>query len=114
MSSVAVKLSEDLDCRLTALAKRRRTSRAAVMREALAALVAREEPPLTVGEIAADLIGALEGPGDLSTNPKRMEGFGQPNRPVRNTQSRAAGRKSLAKLFAESPLKGLELKTDRD
>jgi predicted transcriptional regulator len=62
MSSVAVKLSEALDCRLTALARRRRTSRAAVMREALAALIAREEPPLTAGEVAADLIGSLEGP----------------------------------------------------
>jgi hypothetical protein len=28
-------------------------------------------------EAAGDLIGALEGPGDLSTNPKYFEGFGQ-------------------------------------
>jgi hypothetical protein len=29
-------------------------------------------------------------------------------------KSRAPGRKSLARLFAESPLKGLDLKFDRD
>jgi hypothetical protein len=28
-------------------------------------------------EAAGDLIGCLEGPGDLSTNPKYFEGFGQ-------------------------------------
>jgi hypothetical protein len=37
----------------------------------------------TVGELAADLIGAFEGPGDLLTNPKYMEGYGLPNRPVK-------------------------------
>jgi hypothetical protein len=30
------------------------------------------------------------------------------------TRPRLAGRKSLARLFAESPLKGLDLKFDRD
>ncbi len=86
MSSVGVTLSEDLDCRLTALARRRRTSRAQVMREALVALIAREVPSLTAGELAADLVGSVDGPSDLSTNPKHMEGFGQPNRPVDHAQ----------------------------
>ncbi len=27
---------------------------------------------------AHGLVGAMEGPGDLSTNPKHMEGFGKP------------------------------------
>jgi hypothetical protein len=37
---------------------------------------------LTVAELAADLM--FEGPGDLSTNPKYMNGFGEPNRPVKS------------------------------
>lgn len=28
-------------------------------------------------ELAGDLVGCIEGPGDLSTNPKYMEGFGR-------------------------------------
>ena len=28
-------------------------------------------------ELAGDLVGSVEGPGDLSTNPKYMEGFGE-------------------------------------
>jgi len=43
----------------------------------------------TVEELAGDLIGSLEGPGDLSTNPKYMEGFGRDNRPVRATTPKA-------------------------
>jgi hypothetical protein len=75
MRQVSVKLPEYLDCRLTALAKRRGTSHAQVLREALEMLVAHS-PPLTVGELVADLM-IDDGPGDLSTNPKHMEGFGR-------------------------------------
>jgi hypothetical protein len=32
---------------------------------------------LTVGDLAGDLIGSLEGPGDLSTSPRHMRGFGR-------------------------------------
>jgi len=60
----------------------------------------------TVAERARDLM--FEGPGDLATNPKYIEGYGQPNRPVQPTGTRPAGKKSLVQLFADSPLKGLE------
>jgi hypothetical protein len=66
----------------------------------------------SLDELVADLV--FDGPGDLSTNPKHMQGFGQPNRPVQAVPPRPANRKSLAKLFAESPLKGLDLKLERD
>lgn len=35
------------------------------------------EQGISVLEAAGDLIGAVEGLGDLSTNPKYMEGFGR-------------------------------------
>ncbi|HXX69877.1 MAG TPA: CopG family transcriptional regulator [Polyangiaceae bacterium] len=79
MRTVSIRLPECLDCRLTTLAKRWKTSRSTVLREALEELIARS-PKFTVGELAADLIGSVEGPRDLSTNPKYMEGFGQSNR----------------------------------
>ena len=40
--------------------------------------VSRIPPDLTEAlELAADLVGCVEGPGDLSTNPTYMEGFGE-------------------------------------
>ena len=35
------------------------------------------ERPVSAGELAGDLVGSGEGPGDLSTNPKYLEGFGR-------------------------------------
>ncbi len=34
-----------------------------------------------------DLIGSVEGPGDLSTNPKYMEGYGEDTIPIRHRPS---------------------------
>jgi hypothetical protein len=36
-----------------------------------------EKPQVSFLEAARDWIGCVEGPGDLSTNPKYMEGYGQ-------------------------------------
>ena len=38
----------------------------------------RSEPagPISALELAGDLVGCAEGPGELSTNPRYMEGFG--------------------------------------
>lgn len=36
-----------------------------------------EEEPKSFAETARDIIGMGEGPGDLSTNPDYMEGYGQ-------------------------------------
>jgi Arc/MetJ-type ribon-helix-helix transcriptional regulator len=75
MHTVSVRLPEHLDCRLTALAKKRRTSRAQVLRDALEALAKRSK--LTASDLAGDLIGSVDGPGDLSSNPKYMAGYGR-------------------------------------
>lgn len=76
MRAVSVRLPEHLDCRLTALAKKRRTSRAQVLRDALEAF-AKRSGRLTGSDLAGDLIGSVDGPGDLSTNPKYMAGYGR-------------------------------------
>ena len=69
---------------------------------------AKKRPP-TATELGGDLVGCVKGPGDLSANPIYMEGYGRPNRAVEAMGTRKAGRKSLAQLFAGSPLKGLNL-----
>lgn len=56
----------------------------------------------TVAELAADLIGSLEGPGDLSANPKYMEGYGQPNRLVQPTGTRPPPRAEVRPRLARS------------
>jgi predicted transcriptional regulator len=84
MAAPTIKLPADLDRELTALAKERRSTRAKVLRDALSMLAQKKNGKTrtkkvkgTVGELAADLIGSVEGPGDLTTNPKYMAGYGR-------------------------------------
>jgi hypothetical protein len=77
MASPPIKLPEPYDSQLTAIAKRRRSTRAKVLGEALAAYAESGAKPgsQTASELAADLM--FEGPGDLSINPKYMAGYGR-------------------------------------
>ena len=36
-----------------------------------------EQPFVSAYDLAKDVVGSLDGPEDLSTNPKYMEGFGE-------------------------------------
>jgi Arc/MetJ-type ribon-helix-helix transcriptional regulator len=75
MRTVSFKLPAGLDEALDELARRRRSSRSAVVREALEAFATDRSRSVTA--LAGDLVGSLEGPGDLSTNPKYMADFGK-------------------------------------
>jgi len=79
MRTVSFKLPKDLDQMLTRVARRRGTSRSAVLRDALERYAASGfATPGSVIEAAGDLVGSLDsGVPDLSTNPKYMEGFGE-------------------------------------
>ncbi len=80
MRPVSFKLPRALDEQLTRLARRRRTTRSAVVREALEALEAHDETSsdtTTVTEAAADLVGVLSGPRDLSRSRRHMTGYGR-------------------------------------
>jgi predicted transcriptional regulator len=79
MHTVSAKLPEDLDRRLTEIARQRRMTRSTVMRLALEAFIACEaDGSLTVGMLAADLIGCItDAPPELATNPKYMADFGK-------------------------------------
>jgi predicted transcriptional regulator len=74
MRAPSIKLPEPLDRKLTAIAKKRHTTRAKVLREALETFDTRIAAP-TASELAADLV--FDGPPDLSTNPKHMAGYGR-------------------------------------
>lgn len=83
MTTLTLKLPKALDEQLATVAKHRRSSKTALVRQAIEAFLAQHTPPepptttLTVGDLVGHLAGCLEGPPDLSTNKKYFEGFGE-------------------------------------
>jgi len=82
MKTVTVKLPDELAVRLEKRAKRLGVSKSAILRESLERnLVGKngavEEEP-SAYDLMRDGFGCVDsGIGDLSTNPKYMEGFGR-------------------------------------
>jgi Arc/MetJ-type ribon-helix-helix transcriptional regulator len=79
MKTISVKVPEDLDLKLTAVAAKRRESKSALIRTALDHLVKSSEAitPNSCLDLAKDLIGSVEGPSDLSHNIKHLKGYGR-------------------------------------
>lgn len=75
MRTVSFKLPEDLDKALSELARRRHSTRSALVREAITALTRDQDGSVLAR--AADLAGSVEGPPDLSTSPKHMADYGK-------------------------------------
>lgn len=75
MKTVSFKLPEEVNKALTDLARLRKSSRSALVREALAAFELGGERSVTAA--AGRLVGSLEGPVDLSTNSRHMIGYGK-------------------------------------
>jgi metal-responsive CopG/Arc/MetJ family transcriptional regulator len=77
MRAISLKLPEELDQKLTTLARRRKSSRSAVMRQALEAFTEGVSGKSSVTAAAGDLVGSLRGPGDLATAAEHMAGYGK-------------------------------------
>ena len=79
MKTISLKVSRALNQKLAALARQRRTTKSAIIREALEAFCADggKRRRTSLLDRISDLVGSVEGPGDLSVNKKYMEGFGQ-------------------------------------
>jgi metal-responsive CopG/Arc/MetJ family transcriptional regulator len=76
MRVVSIKLPADLDRELTELARRRRSTRSAVVREALD--VYAQKPRRSVTSAAGALVGTLKGaPTDLSVARKHLAEYGK-------------------------------------
>ena len=76
MKTLSLKLPPELSFKLHRAAKQRGQSKSEVVRAALEQFL-NGERPMSALELAGDLVGGGEGPGDLSTNPKYMEGYGK-------------------------------------
>ena len=79
MKTVSFKLPESLHRRLSKAAKDRRVAQSDIMRRALENYLGQPNgrKRLTMRDLIGDLVGIGEGPSDLATNPKYMEGFGK-------------------------------------
>jgi hypothetical protein len=79
MPTITLKLSHRLAARLNGAVRRRGRSRSAVVREALEAHLegSAQAAMGSCFDLARDLAGCLEGPADLSTNPRRLRGYGR-------------------------------------
>ncbi len=79
MKVISLKLSETVDAQLTALARQRGTSKSAVVREALEALFTANggKPAVSCLDLVHDLVGRVQGPGDLSVNKQYLEDLGR-------------------------------------
>jgi Arc/MetJ-type ribon-helix-helix transcriptional regulator len=76
--TMSLKVPEVLGHRLARLAASRGASRSAVVREALERFLDEASAhPDSCLTLASDLVGCVEGPADLSHNPKLLEGFGK-------------------------------------
>jgi predicted transcriptional regulator len=73
--TVSFKLPSDLDDALNDLARTRKASRSALVREALESLTKGKRKSVTA--LAGKLVGSVEGPTDLGTNRKHMAGYGK-------------------------------------
>jgi len=79
MRTISLKLPDGLHAKLDQVARSRKQTKSEIVRDALEQMLngARAARPVSALELAGDLVGCCEGPGDLSTNPKYMEGFGK-------------------------------------
>ena len=74
LKAITVKLSRSAYVKVSRVAKSRGLTQSAVIREAIEGL--KEPRGQTFLEAAADAIGSVEGPEDLSTNAAHLEGYG--------------------------------------
>ena len=78
MKVFALRLPDPLAARLASLARARGRAKSVVVRDLLEQVLANcKQPPVSCLVLAGDLVGCLQGPGDLSVNKKYMEGFGK-------------------------------------
>ena len=79
MHPLTLKIPAHLAAKLEAFTRSRGASKSAVVREAITQYLARE-PVSSRGsclDLARDLVGTVEGPRDLATNPKHLKAYGR-------------------------------------
>jgi len=79
VKTLSLKLPDELHVKLATAAKQTKTTKSDVVRQALDSFL-NDEIRVRKGsllDLADDLIGCVDGPGDLSCNPDHMRDFGK-------------------------------------
>ena len=78
MRTITCKVPSELDARLTAASRARRTTKSTIVREALEASLSRRPAAkrLRAYDVVKHLAGCLSGPSDLSHASRHLEDFG--------------------------------------
>lgn len=76
MKSVSLKLPDGLSRKLERVASETGQSQAEVVQSALEMYLGDRREPSAL-DLAGDIVGCWEGPGDLSTNREHLAGFGE-------------------------------------
>ncbi len=77
MESLTIKLPRQLSARVSRLAKKRRVSRSALVREALELLTADQAGETFIDRISQHVGAGDDLPADILTNPRHMKGYGR-------------------------------------
>ena len=79
MKTLTVKIPDDLDLTLKAVAEKRGESKSVLVRTALEKFVSSSDAITQHSclDLAQDLMGTIEGPKDLSHNKKYLKGYGR-------------------------------------
>jgi len=83
MRTITLKLPDHLARRLRLAVQRRRSTQSAVVRDALEAQLGDQGEIPRAGSFldrGRDLAGSVEGPADLSSNRRRLRGYGRGSR----------------------------------
>ena len=78
MPTVTIKMTDAQFAALAREADARGTSKAGILRDAFLKKQAKETSGDSAFDLIADLVGSVEGPRDLATNPKYLKGYGKP------------------------------------
>lgn len=78
MKTLSLKIPETLDGDLNAMAEEKGVTKSALIREALVELSKKKRPAARGSALALveDLVGCVDGPEDLATNPAHLDDFG--------------------------------------
>jgi hypothetical protein len=78
MATLTLKVSSEMAAKLKAVATQKRVPKSQLMREALGTFLSTHKIKPSLYDRMKSGIGCVRsGKGDLSTNPKRMEGYGR-------------------------------------
>ena len=79
MKTLTVKVPEELDLKLAAVAAKRGESKSNLIRTAINLILKENKAviPNSCLDMAKDLVGSVEGPSDLSCNKRHLKGYGK-------------------------------------